>query len=288
MKPHLIWLAVIALVAQTAQAGHLGLGGFGDLGLGGQRGGFGGFDRFDRAFGNGFGGGLIGGLASLDAERLQTHFENKFDDLQSDYDSGLADVEDFYNSDEYSDVVDGVGRLIDRYGLFLTGVEHSIDRLGDVITLANDDLSYYDDLIAQYQARDDLSQQRIDRIVNRLTSAEDRLNDKIDFLTEKQTTLSDNLGSYQTFSSDLSAYLDQIVAAGGGTTDTGDSTTSLLAEMASSSPLRATLSDDMSSCDLPPSSLEATAAPEPATPCLTLVALGLTAICRTPRRRLRA
>ena len=212
MKHVTITFAVIALVAQTAQAGHLGFGG-GGPGLGGHHGGFGegGFGHQDEL-------GLFGGLG-FDTERLQARFETKFEDLMSDYDTGLADIEDFYSSDEYSDVVDGVEHLVDRYDLFLGGVERSIDRLGDFISIANDDLTYYDELIAEYEAREDLSEERLERILDRLTNFQERLTTKIDFLTEKQTTLSENFASYETFSTDLSTYLTEIVTAGGGTID---------------------------------------------------------------------
>lgn len=221
-------LALAALITGSASAHHMGIGegdwggfgldGFGLGGFGGGRhGGFWGGDEF------GFGRGGFGfGYGGFDTERLQTHFETKFQDLMTNYDTGLADIEDFYNSTEYTDVVDGVQKLVDRYGLFLTGVEHSVTRLGDVIQTVTDDLSFYTDLQAQYEARDDLSQDKLDRILMRLTGIEDHLTSKIDLLTGKQTTLSDNLGTYQSFSDDLSAYLDKIVSAAGttGSTDT--------------------------------------------------------------------
>ncbi|MGD9633235.1 MAG: hypothetical protein AB7G28_08115 [Pirellulales bacterium] len=273
MKHVTITFAVIALVAQTAQAGHLGFG-WGGPGLGDHHGGFGHDGGFQDFAGFGF-----------DAEHLQTRFENKFDALQSDYDTGLADIEDFYSSDDYSDVVDGMERLVDRYGLFLSGVERSIDRLGDYISIANDDLAYYDDLIADYEARDDLSEERLQRILDRLTNAQDHLTTKIDFLTEKQTTLSDSLSTYQTFSTDLSTYLDEIVTAGGGTT--GGSTDESAAALLAASPLRslsplAALEDEASMCGMS-GALDAAPTPEPATILLSILSLALLA-CRRPAR----
>jgi hypothetical protein len=268
MKQQLIWLALVALVAQTAQAGHLGFGGSGP-GLGGRHHGFGGGDLL--------GGDLFGSIG-FDSERLQTRFETKFDSLQTDYDTGLAEIEDFYSSDEYSLVVDGVERLSDRYGLFLSGVERSIDRLGDFIAIASDDLTYYDDLLADYQAQEDLSAERLERIVNHLTSIQERLTTKIEFLTEKQTTLNENFASYQTFSGDLSTYLSEIVTAGGGTIDTA------AAALAGTAP-SVMLGDETSFCEMTDGALEATAAPEPAASCLVLIALGLGALWRPRRRR---
>jgi hypothetical protein len=279
MKHVTITFAVIALVAQTAQAGHLGFGG-GGPGLGGHHGGFGegGFGHQDEL-------GLFGGLG-FDTERLQARFETKFEDLMSDYDTGLADVEDFYSSDEYGDVVDGVEHLVDRYDLFLGGVERSIERLGDFISIANDDLTYYDELIAEYEAREDLSEERLERILDRITNFQERLATKIDFLTEKQTTLSENSASYETFSTDLSTYLTEIVTAGGGTID--DSTDDSLDTLALSSPLRsaaplATLADE-SLCDMS-EALAANAAPEPGAQLLSTLALAMLALRRPKRPR---
>jgi hypothetical protein len=266
MKPHLIWLAIIALVAQTAQAGHFGFG-RGGPGLGGRHHEFGGGDLFS---------GDLFGRSGFDTERQQTRFETRFDSLQADYDTGLADIEDFFSSDEYASVVDGVEHLTDRYGLFLSGVERSIDRLGDFIAIANDDLTYYDDLLADYQAREDLSAERLERIVNHLTSIQERLTTKVDFLTEKQSTLSENFASYQTFSGDLSTYLSDIVAASSGTLDTA-------AALAATAPVVMLGDGDSTFCEPSENALAATAAPEPATLCLGMVVLGLVAL-RRPRR----
>ncbi len=278
MKQLAMSFAVIALVAQTAQAGHLGLGGWGGPGLGGHHGGFQGGDR-------------IGGFGGFDSERLQTRFETKFEDLQTDYDTGLADIEDFYSTDDYTDVVDGVENLVDRYDLFLSGVERAIDRIGDFITIASDDLTFYEELLAEYEARDDLSEERLDRIVTRLTNVQDHLTSKIDLLTEKQTTLSDNFGTYHTFSSDLSAYLAEILTAGGGTTDLGGTTDETVAEIVSGAvALRsvaevAALSEETSFCEPPEAALAATAAPEPGTQLLLVVVLGLLTLRRPARGR---
>lgn len=282
MKHVTITFAVIALVAQTAQAGHFGFGRSG-LGLGGHHGGFG-HDGGLGEFG-GFGG--FGGFG-LDAERLQTRFESRFEDLQSGYDTGLADIEDFYSSDEYSDIVDGMERLVDRYDLFLSGVERSIDRLTDFISIANDDLAYYDELIAEYEAREDLSEERLQRILDRLTSAQDHLSSKIDYLTEKQTTLSENLPTYQTFSTELSTYLNEIITAGGGTTGGGSTDESAAALLATSAlrslaPLAAR-ADDVSTCDMS-EALDAASAPEPATVLLSIFSLATLALRRPAQCR---
>jgi hypothetical protein len=270
MKRLTITFAVIALAAQAAQAGQLGFG-LGGLGLGGHHGGF------------GHGGGL--GSFGLDTERIQTRFEDKFADLQSDYDTGVEEIEDFYSSDDYTDVVDGVERLVDRYDLFLSGVERSIERLGDFIEIATDDLAFYDDLIAEYEARDDLSEQRLERILDRLTNFQEHLTTKIDFLTEKQTSLSDSLPTFQTFSGDLSTYLTDIISAGAGTTDdsSNETASAALASMALRS-MAPPLAAEESFCEVPSEMLEATAAPEPAAMLLSLMAASIFVLRRPTRR----
>lgn len=270
MKLLAVSVAVIALVAQTAQAGHLGLGG-GGLGLGGHHGGL-------------LGDGQRGGIGShgFGSEWLQTRFEDKFSDLQTDYDTGLAEIEDFYSSEDYSDIVDGVEQLVDRYDLFLSGVGRSIERLGDFISIAADDLSFYDELIAEYEARDDLSSERLERILDRLTYFQERLTTKINFLTERQTVLSESLSTYEVFSTDLSTYLSEIVTAGEGTID--DSTDDAAAAILASSPLRSVapliaLDDGLASCEVP-EPLEANAIPEPTLQFLCLTALAALALSR--------
>jgi hypothetical protein len=277
MRQLTITFAVIALAAQTAQAGHLGFGP-GGLGLGGHHG----------EFRHGGGPGGFGGFG-LDTEQIQTRFEDKFADLQTDYDTGLEEIDDFYSSDEYGDVVDGVERLTDRYDLFLSGVERSIERLGDFIEIVTDDLTFYDELIAEYEARDDLSAERLERILDRLTNQQERLTTKIDFLTEKQTSLSESLPTFQDFSSGLSTYLADIISAGGGTID--DSSNETAAAMLAASALRSTsplaaLVADESFCETPSAMLEATVAPEPAAILLSLMAASIF-VLRRPKRRQR-
>lgn len=277
MRTLLLTISLAVMTVQTAQAGHLGLGGPGGLGLGGHHGEFG---RGGGSFGGGMG---FGG--GLNAEAIQTRFETKLTDLQTDYDTGLADIEDFYNSDEYTDVVDGVETLSDRYDWFLTGVEWTIERLGDFISTATEDLTFYEELLAKYEADEDISEARLERLTTRINDITDTLTIKIDYLTNKQTTLSDNFGSYQTFSDDLATYLADVTAAGGGTTDETTEVTSALS-LLSSSPLMAlaTADEDMSFCDLPQEPVDATAAPEPSAFLTCLLALGLMA-ARRPRRR---
>ena len=240
---------------------------------------------------HGFGGlDLYRGWGDFSTDRLQTRFENTFDDLMTDYDTGLSEVEDFYSSDEYADVVDGVEHLVNKYDLFLSGVERSVERLDDIIAIANDDLDFYTELLADYESRDDLSDDWLDRIVMRLTRMQDRLTIRIDALTEKQTTLSDNLASYQTFSTDLSNYLSEIVSAGGGVTDSGD----MVAEIISAStPIAAiaalttpsTLLEETTCVDSLQSVATGTTLPEPATGILVaLTSVALFALRRPTTR----
>jgi hypothetical protein len=248
-----------------------GIGGFGDfggfglgLGFGEHRGGFGLSDGLGLAFGLGF----------LDPERAQTRFENQFDALQTNYDEGVAGTTDFFNTETYDQIVNRTERLDDRYGFFVSGVERSIDRLGDIISNTNDDIEFFNDLLANYESDTDISPARLERIelfINRIT---DRLSNRVDSLTEKQTTLQTNLPTYQAFQTDISTFLSDIVAAGGGTSPT----TTLTAMLGNSLKVDGAVASDMTICDTPTSPLDSNAVPEPAALLLlvggTLLALG--------------
>jgi hypothetical protein len=216
MKQILFAIGLALATTSIVHAGHLGLDGFGGHKFGGRH-----------------GGGLGG---ALDTERLQTRFETKFDDLVADYDTGLAELEDFYNSEEYVEIVAGTESLADRYDFFLYGVERAIAHLDDYLATLNDDLTYYADLLAAYQARDDLSEVRLERIETRLTGIQDHLSHKIEVLTVKQTALADNFGSYESFAEEVAVWLAGIVEAGNAGTESGEGTA---ATLASTSVLRA-------------------------------------------------
>ena len=155
----------------------------------------------------------------LGNERAQSWFENVFEDIQEDYDDGLESIDDYYNSDDYLEVVDRTECLVDRYGFFLSGVERSIDRIDDWLVNANDGLSYLNQLLEDCQADENVSEKRLERIEGWITRATDCLTDKIDCLTEKQTVMSENLPTYQDFNTEITTYLDTIVAAAGGATN---------------------------------------------------------------------
>src|SRR6185295_9700118 len=156
------------------------LGGFGSLGL----------------FGGDF------GLGYFNIDRIQTRFEDQFDALKTQYNDGVAGSTDFFTSTEYDTIVNKTERLDDRYGLFVDGVQHSIDRLTDQISLTNDDISFYNDLLAKYQADTSISSTRLDRIELVIGHITDRLTTRVDSLTDKQTTLQTNLPTYQSFQTD--------------------------------------------------------------------------------------
>lgn len=164
------------------------------------------------------------GHGGLDVDVIQNRFEDQLADIMSAYDDGVADSEDYYSSDDYADLVGETEWLVDSYDWFLTSVERTIEHIDDYIASANDDLTFYGELLAKYEARDDLSETRLARIVDWITSAQDMLTLRIETLTYKQTTLEENLATYTTFQTDLTSYLDEIVAAGGGTVATGDGT----------------------------------------------------------------
>src|SRR4051812_36342989 len=98
--------AILALaLATTASAGHGGGPEFGRFG-----GDFGGrFDSFsgesgDYVHGGGLGIDVFGmglGIGSFDAERQQDRYEQRFESLQTQYDSGVTDITDFFTSDTY-------------------------------------------------------------------------------------------------------------------------------------------------------------------------------------------
>ena len=164
------------------------------------------------------------GHGGLDVDVIQNRFEDQLADIMTAYDEGVAGNEDYYSSDDYTDLVGETEWLVDSYDWFLTSVERTIEHIDDYIASANEDLTFYGELLAEYEARDDLSATRLERIVNWITSAQDMLTLRIETLTYKQTTLEENLSSYTTFQTDLTSYLDEIVAAGGGTVATGDET----------------------------------------------------------------
>ncbi|MBL9165108.1 MAG: hypothetical protein JNL18_20425 [Planctomycetaceae bacterium] len=173
------------------------------------------------------------GHGGLDVEVIQNRFEDQLADIMSAYDEGVADDgTDYYSTDDYADLVDETEWLVDRYDWFLTGVERTIEHIDDYVARANDDLTFYADLLATYEARDDLSETRLARIVDWITSAQDMLTLQIETLTEKQATLEENLATYTTFQTDLTSYLDQIVAAGGTTGDGSDGANAALQALA--------------------------------------------------------
>ncbi len=221
------------------------------------------------------GGGLLGGFAD---ELRQSRFEHRFEDIMTAYDDGLANVTDFYSSDDYADIVIDTERLLNRYDSFVTGVDRSIDRLGETIDFANDRLTFFDDLLAKYQERDDLSEARLERIEDLIAGAQDLISLKIDLLTDRQSTLQENFAGYQEFQTTLTGYRDEIVAAGGGVTDSA----TLSATVEPASGLRAlSTSEAAVDCDAPAiSSGSAAIVPEPAAATLALVALAGASLSR--------
>ena len=202
--------------------------------------------------------------------------------LQTKYDDGVANDTDFFTSTLYDNIVSKTERLDDRYGLFVSGVERSIDRITDLISTTNDDITYFNNLLADYQADTSLSATRLDRIEAWIGRITDRLTTRVDSLTDKQSTLQTNLPTYQTFQTDIDTFLSDIQAAGGDE----DGTTSSAVSLTSRSMLvQSALSSDEVTCATSGTSLTPTAAPEPATATLLVLALG--AGCVLVRRRSR-
>jgi hypothetical protein len=257
--------------------GSAGLGDFGGFGLGfgGERGdfrGFGGFGGFGRDFGLGF----------YDAESAQTRFESQFDSLQTKYNDGIANTTDFLTSTQYDNIVSKTERLDDRYGLFVSSVTRSIDRIGSLIDTTNDDITYLNNLLADYQADTTLSASRLDRIEGWIGRITDRLNSRVTLLTDKQTTLQTNLPTYQTFQTTIDTFLSDIQAAGGGTS--GTSSSSAVALLTSPLLTKSVMSSQ-AACATSGTSLTPTAIPEPAAATLMLLSVG--AGCVFGRRRSR-
>lgn len=261
----LLTVSLVVNCAAFAVAGHGG-GGFGGFGFGGHRGG--------GEFG-GLGYGL--GLGIYSTERTQERFEYRFDNLTEDYEEGLAEITDFYTSDEYADIVDDTELLTDRYDLFINGVERSIDRLTDFISIANDDLTYYNDLLAEYQADEELSAERLERIEDWIARITGHVSLRIDRLTEVQTSLEENLPTYLSFQTEVSTFLSDIIAAGEPT----DAMTASLA-MFSTEAVTATIFVEPTELGsgLPTDSAVSTGVPEPSGLMSLLVAIGMLSMAR--------
>lgn len=277
--------AIWGLLLTVSPAYSHGDGGwFGGFGGGGEVGfGFGGGHRDFGGFG-GFGGDF--GLGFYDAESAQTRFESQFDSLKTKYDDGVAGSTDFFTTTQYDNIVSKTERLDDRYGLFVSSVTRSITRISDLISTTNDDITYFNDLLANYQADTSLSATRLDRIeawINRIT---DRLTNRVTSLTDKQTTLQTNLPTYQAFQMNIDSFLSDIQAAGSGTSS--GLTSSAVSLTSRSMLVKGSLSSDVVTCASSGTSLTPTAAPEPATATLVVLAIGAgsTLGARRSRRRM--
>lgn len=228
------------------------------------------------------GGGLFGApIGWRNSAAVQSRFENKFADLADAYDLGVAQIEDFYSSDDYDHIVERMERLVDRYDWFVTGVERTIDRLGDAIASANDDVTFFDELLAAYQGRDQLSEKRLARVEDWIMTIQDGLQLKIDVFTEKQSDLAASLPTYQDFQSQLTTYYDEIVAAGGA--DTGEDDGANEATVIVSLQVRAA-QGACTRCEAA-SVAGALAAPEPSPASLALFAGVASAVAGRIRRR---
>lgn len=164
------------------------------------------------------------GHGGLDVDVIQNRFEDQLADVMSAYDDGVADSEDYYSSDDYADLVGETEWLVDSYDWFLTSVERTIEHIDDYIAGANDDLTFYGELLAKYEARDDLSETRLARIVDWITSRTRHAHSAhrdVDLQADDARRKPRHVTTFQT---DLTSYLDEIVTAGGGTVTTGDGT----------------------------------------------------------------
>jgi len=250
--------------------------GFDGLGFGDH---FGGFGRFN--FGD-FG--WLGlGLGSSSADRLQTRFTDQFDALKTQYDNGVANNTDFFTTDTYDRIVNKTQRLDDRYMTFVDAVQSTIDRIPDLVSLTNDNIDFYNNLLADYQADTSIPSAKLDRIELVINHITDRLNSRIESLNNTESTLQANLSTYQTTESDISKFLSDIQAAGGGTSgvSTSPSLVSLTNTLKSAQAETANVitSSEISTSDLTPSSV-----PEPSSLLLLLSGVGAFSVLATRRR----
>jgi hypothetical protein len=240
-------------------------GGFGRFGFGD----FGGFGRFGLGFGL--------GLGSSTADRLQTRFTDQFDSLKTQYDTGLAGSTDFFTTDTYTNIVNKTQRLDDRYSAFVDSVQNTIDRIPDLVSLANDNITFYNNLLADYQADTSISAAKLDRIELVINHITDRLNSRIDSLDSTLSTLQTNLTTYQSTETDISTFLSDIQAAGSGTS--GGSTTSTVDTlMAASNVASPVMVSDVAASLSPDTSLSTGSVPEPTSILLLLLGLGASSI----------
>jgi hypothetical protein len=289
VKTTLLGILFLMLTVSPANARHGNWGGFGWFGDNGGLG-FGGFGLGDHFgwFGGlgGFGGGFGFGFNNVDS--IQTRFQDQFDSLKSKYDDGVANTTDFYTSSDYTKILDKTQLLTDRYDLFVTDVQHQIDRIPDLITLANDDLTYYNDLLTSYQSDTSIPSDKLDRIEAWINRTIDRVNNRIDTLNNQQSTLQTSLPTYQSFQTDLTTFLSDITAAGGGTSGgaTTGTSSSLLEAVHSSNLSTVVVGSTAASCNTMPAPLSPASVPEPASAMLVVLALGAIAASRArpPRR----
>ena len=185
----------------------------------------------------GFGG--IGGGAIFDF--VETRFEDKFATLQTKYDDGVANTTDYYSTSDYTDLLGDVQKLSDRHSVFIDRVQTTSDWLGTSINYLNDEKSNLEDLLAKYQADTSLSAARLERLTNWITTAEDRIMLRVDTLTQKQTALDAKLATYTAFGTTISDYLATITTAGGGTTPSAASVSSV-ASLTAAQPAQAVAS----------------------------------------------
>jgi hypothetical protein len=190
----------------------------GMMGLGGIHGGA--FRGGGRGFGGGFG---MFGVSNTEA--AQNYFEDSFSALVTQYDEGVAEIDDFYSSDAYGDLVGKVELLSDRYSFFLNGVDRTLARFDSLLISLNDEITYFDDLLAEYQANENLSAERLERIESWITSIQDILGLNVEIITEKKSLLAEDYATYTAFGDKINSYLDTIAVAEGGSLDSNKAIT---------------------------------------------------------------
>ena len=144
----------------------------------------------------------------------QGRIEDKFADLMDAYDAGVQEVEDFFNSDEYQEIVDDLENLIDKDDHYLERIELRIEGVGNKIEHLEDKLSMIEEGWDPNQLGD-LPDKWQDWAEHLHELKSDVLSNILERLSEKQTSLEESLDENLMLNDDLNDYLEEILGSGG-------------------------------------------------------------------------
>lgn len=222
-------------------------------------------------FGHGWPGGFGWGHPGFWDPKVR--IEEKFANLMESYDMGVEEIEDFFQSDEYTEIVEDLEHLIDKDDWYLEHAQHKSDRLAELIGhLEEKLLSYQEDPNAEQE--NDTSDEHDGWKGKWHMMKEEFLTKVIDRLTEKQTTLDDNLDMHALLNEELNTYLDEILVAGG-----------MTEELTEVSGLMSDSNNQASLALSENASITSLGVPEPGTSALALLSLLSIDLRRRRRRR---